>query len=107
MNYATASKAEDDAETYIILSAGKADVIAEITSVRHDLTFSVIPSLSIIIIYKNEIQRRYLGSVYSDSITLTCAPACKNTFALSINHLGSRVPALSSSATLASPPAPH
>lgn len=50
-------KAEHDIETYIILSAGKADVIAEMTSVRHDLTFSVIPSLSIMIIYSTKVQR--------------------------------------------------
>ena len=37
-------------ETDIILSAGRDDVIADITSVRQDLTFSVMPSLSIIII---------------------------------------------------------
>lgn len=35
----------------MIFSAGSADVIALIASVRHDLTFSVIPSLSIMIIY--------------------------------------------------------
>lgn len=34
----------------MILSAGRFEVIAEMTSVRHDLTFSVIPSDSIMII---------------------------------------------------------
>lgn len=36
--------------THIILSLGREEVMAEITSVRQDLTFSVMPSLSIMII---------------------------------------------------------
>ena len=37
--------------TYMIFSVGRADVTADITSVRQFFTFSVIPSLSIMIIY--------------------------------------------------------
>lgn len=45
------NRARVDQDTHIILSFGRAEVMAEITSVLHSLTFSVIPSLSIIIIY--------------------------------------------------------
>jgi hypothetical protein len=42
-------------ETYITLSLGRAALMAEITSVRHERTFSVIPSLSIMIICRVDV----------------------------------------------------
>lgn len=90
----------------MILSRGSADVIAEITSVRQLFTFSVMPSLSIMIIWReNEVRQQ--ASIVVASAERTCAPAWRNVFARSISHFGSRVPADSSSSTDASPPAPH
>lgn len=44
--------------THMILSAGNDEVTAEMTSVRHDFTFSVIPSLSIMIICEMKLSNR-------------------------------------------------
>lgn len=96
---------ERDGETYMILSFGSADVTAEMTSVRQLRTFSVIPSLSIMIIYITQRPSQY--STAKDEGRHTYAPASRNVFARSMSHLGSRVPADSSSSTDASPPAPH
>ena len=88
----------------MIFSVGNADVIADITSVRQFLTFSVMPSLSIMITYENV---GYEANLHIEWDEHTYAPACKKIFARSINHFGSLVPADSNSSIEASPPAPH
>ena len=95
----------------MIFSVGRADVTAEITSVRQFFTFSVMPSLSIMIIcacVKGRSHRSVqLCSMREWGRGRTYAPASMNFLARSMSHLGSRVPADSSSSTEASPPAPH
>ena len=54
----------------MILSAGRDDVMAEMTSVRHSFTFSVIPSLSIMIIYTPV--RGYVYATEVDTYVSTC-----------------------------------
>jgi len=93
-------------KAYITLSLGSAALMAEITSVRQERTFSVIPSLSIMIICPSPgLSLTHLS--FSQEFGRTYAPAWRKVFARSINHFGSLDPADSSSSTDASPPAPH
>ena len=95
----------------MIFSLGSAEVTAEITSVRQFFTFSVMPSLSIMIICACVKGRSHcsvqVSSIRAQGRGRTYAPASMNFLARSMSHLGSRVPADSSSSTEASPPAPH
>lgn len=68
--------------THMILSAGRDDVMAEITSVRHDLTFSVMPSLSIMIIwisishcFDNGSSRTHVGTSVDEGFRTVDQPA--------------------------------
>ena len=62
--------------THIILSPGREELMAEMTSVLQDLTFSVMPSLSIMIIYRMSgfVQRKIRAAHVSSCVEESVGP---------------------------------